>query len=75
MEIKEELKELIGKKIISIEEFDNSAHDNGFFIIFDNGKILTAQDGEFGDNAFNFVSEEEYKKSNKKNILLDRSSE
>lgn len=71
--MKNELKKLIGKKVICIEEYDDGIYDKGFFITFDNNMILTAQDGEFGDNAFSIVSETNYKHSNKKNILLDGS--
>ena len=68
--MEKELKKLIGKKIISIERYgDNSHFDSGYFIIFENGKILTAQDGEYGDNAFSFVSQNSYDEvKNKINI-------
>jgi hypothetical protein len=31
-----------------------------FIVTFDNGLKLTALDGEYGDNAFSFVSDNEY---------------
>ena len=54
-DIYKELKKLIDRKVVAIEPFDNGAFDSGYIIIFDNGMKLTAQDGEYGDNALNFI--------------------
>ena len=63
---KEQLQELIGAKVVAIDEFTGS-FDNGFILHFQKeGAIfltsLTAQDGEYGDNAFEFLNEEEMEK-------------
>lgn len=58
--MKEKLLGLVGCKVIEVFEFTGS-FDEGYVIVFDNGKMLTAQDGEYGDNAFVFLNEEDLK--------------
>lgn len=50
-----DLKSLIGISVQKVEEFDRGPFDSGFYIYFSNGAILSAQDGEYGDNAFRLV--------------------
>ena len=55
----EELKNLVGKKVIDVKWFQNGAFDEGFILFFEDNFYLTAQDGEYGDNAFEFLDLEE----------------
>ena len=70
MDINEKkLKSLIGATIKRIEHYDDGSLHEGYYLIFNNGLILTARDGEYGENALEFVNEEEYnKEKNKKEI-------
>lgn len=52
---------LIGVDIERIEKYDNGTFDNGYYIVFSNGLVLAAQDGEYGDNAFEFVDKKRLK--------------
>jgi hypothetical protein len=58
-EIEQELKKLIGSKVVNVIFFDNGRFREGFILEFDNGMYLTAQDDEYGDNSFAFLTEEE----------------
>ena len=60
-EIYKALKDLIGKKIIKVIEFTADSFDEGIIIIFEGNIYLTAQDGEYGDNAFSFLTEKKAK--------------
>lgn len=53
--IGEQLEGLVGVKIKSVDWFNHGYLDSGFIITFENGVRLTAQDGEYGDNAFRFL--------------------
>ena len=65
MEIDEKkLRLLIGATIKRIEHYDDGSLHEGYSLIFNNGLILTARDGEYGENALEFVNEEEYNKEN-----------
>lgn len=50
---------LVGRKVVRVKHFDNGSFDEGWYIYFDDGQILNARDGEYGDDAFRFVEEEE----------------
>ena len=56
-----ELVSLIGINVEKIEKYDNGSFDSGYYVVFSNGLVLTAQDGEYGDNAFEFVGKERLK--------------
>jgi hypothetical protein len=58
-----DFRNLIGKRVLNVIEFDNGGFDSGFIIEFGNKIFLTAQDGEYGDNAFKFIDIEEVRKS------------
>lgn len=65
----EKLKLLIGATIKKIEHYREGNMNEGYFVIFDNGLILTAQDGEYGDNTLEFVANKKYKNiKNKKKV-------
>ena len=49
---------LTGTTVIKTTCFDDGPFDSGWKIFFSNGSILTAQDGEYGDDAFAFVKED-----------------
>ena len=71
MDINEDkLKLLIGATITRINHYDSGSFHEGYYLMFSNGLILTARDGEYGDNALVFVGEEEYnKEKNKKEVI------
>ena len=50
------LESLLNSKVVAIHE--NKDKDT-FILTFDNGLRLTAEDGEYGDNAFVFLDEGE----------------
>ena len=67
------LKLLIGSivkkiEIVEKEGYEKSILDIGYFITFDNELILTASDGEYGENAFEFVDKEQYKITDKREL-------
>lgn len=51
----EDIKKLIGRHVKEVREFKIGHFDEGFLLFFDDGTVLTAQDGEYGDNAFRIV--------------------
>jgi len=53
---KEELEKFIGMKLIQVEEFDTGSFDSGCMLIFEDGKGITGQDGEYGDNALSVLT-------------------
>ena len=62
------LKSLIGRYVKKVEEFGVEPYStslSGFFITFDDGLVLGAMDGEYGDNAFEFIDKEKYEKYKK----------
>ena len=64
------LRSLVGATINRIEHYDGGSFHEGYYLMFSNGLILTARDGEYGDNALVFVGEEEYnKEKNKKEVI------
>ncbi len=58
----DEAKRLMGKTIKEVREFHNGHFDEGFLLFFNDGTVLSAQDGEYGDNAFKIISLEEARK-------------
>ena len=54
--LEKRLRSLIGQEITHIEAFNNNDLDSGFILTFEDGAKLTAQDGEYGDNAFKFLN-------------------
>jgi len=60
------LKSLIGIAVKNIEKYDDGNAGYNYFITFNNGLILMAQDGEYGENAFEFVNGKDYKAKDKK---------
>ncbi len=53
--LRDKLNSLVKSKVIRVEEVKES---DTFVIVFSNGLQLTAEDGEYGDNAFSFVDKE-----------------
>lgn len=49
--------QLIGKRVIEVRHFQEGGFSEGWEIFFDDGSILTAQDGEYGNDAFEFIKE------------------
>ena len=47
----DEIKHIIGLKIVDIKEFNKGSFDNGIAIILENGEVIKGQDGEYGDNS------------------------
>ena len=60
--IVDSFKALIGHKIVEVIEY-TLYHDSQTLIalVFDDGRILTAEDGEYGDNNFRFTTKENLK--------------
>jgi len=48
---------LVGRTVIKTEQFATD-WESGWKIFFSDGSILTALDGEYGDDAFSFVVSE-----------------
>jgi len=46
-----ELNKLVGAKVVKVIPFVKSDFDSGYHLQLSNGKYLSAQDGEYGDNA------------------------
>jgi len=61
----ESLKKLIGKTVTAVEHYGSTMNE-GFIISFSDGNFLTAQDGEYGDNAFEFLTREEVEEIRKR---------
>jgi hypothetical protein len=62
-ENKERLPQLVGKKVVEVQHYSDyykgGAFTEGWLIIFSDGSVLTARDGEYGDDSFQFVRAEE----------------
>lgn len=57
-DIFKELCQIIGARVIKIVPYlECGWREYGYKIYFDNGMILTANDGEYGDNALQFIQE------------------
>lgn len=54
----DDLKTLINKRLVEVNWYYRGPFDSGFLLKFEDGQKLTAQDGEYGDNAFKFIKEE-----------------
>ena len=54
-ENKELMLKLVGKVVVGVEHYWDGSWEEGWNIIFDDGTILTANDGEYGDDAFRFL--------------------
>jgi len=54
VKFRDRLYSLIDSKVTGVIEVKET---NTFILVFDNGLQLTAEDGEYGDNAFDFVEE------------------
>lgn len=50
-----DLKKIIGKKLLKVEWFYNGPFDSGFLLTFEDNIKLKAQDGEYGNNAFEII--------------------
>ena len=52
------MNKLVGTKVVKVAHYwDEKNAEEGWKIYFDNGQILTARDGEYGDDALMFIEE------------------
>ena len=51
-----EFKKILGQRVIGVSQFYQGSFNEGFIVKFENGEELTAQDGEYGDNTFIFLT-------------------
>lgn len=56
---KEYLPQLIGQKVVDVRHFYEGPFSEGWLITFSSGLILSARDGEYGDDAFTIIDLEE----------------
>ena len=52
-------KALVGRTIVKVIQNREEYGEITYILVFDNGLRLTAEDGEYGDNAFRFFVEGE----------------
>lgn len=50
-----------GKKVLDVIPFLKGHFDTGFILQFEGNLFLTAQDGEYGDDAFKILTSKEVK--------------
>ena len=56
---KERLPKLVGQKVVEVQHFQDGAFSEGWLITFSDGSVMTATDGEYGDDSFRFVNAKE----------------
>jgi len=48
---------LVGKRVVDIKYYDNGNFDTATVLVFDDGTMLCAQDGEYGEDVLCIIEE------------------